>query len=276
MKILHIKKSNIAQAPDELSKAIEKYTNHISSVSGKEEEADVLHFHNKYKKTDHPHQCIQYHSEPFRVDLDVPLKNKLVIAQYHATLEEYSDCRVVRNIIDYNQDTYALNWVDDKIKVGYSPSIKTNPNYWYNKGYISTQKILHRLKVNFPNQFDYDIIHGVPLDECLERKRKCNIIIDECVTTSYHRSALEGLALGKMTICSIGPEVEKVFIDAAGTDFHPLYNVQIENLYFFLVDVIEKGVGWVLNMGSISRDWMENYWNPEDIVNEFMSIYETL
>ena len=123
---------------------------------------------------------------------------------------------------------------------------------------------------------EYDIIINVPLNECLKRKSKCNIIIDECVTSSYHRSGLEGLALGKMTICSIGKEVEKVIKDTCGCDNIPFENIWIDNLENELIKIIDLGREYINNKGEENKKWMERYWNPIDIANEYINYYEEI
>lgn len=281
MNILHWKRTTIAEAPDELSKCINKYTNHnslvIKSKSIRNETPDVVHYHNKERSCPNAKKrFIQYHSEPHRVDQNTNqfINEKFVVGQYHATLPEYKDCVPVRNIIDFRKDLYNLNKVKDRIKVGFSPSAKTNNGYWYNKGYRQTKRVLQRLKKSFPDKFDFDIISGVSLDECIKRKSKCNVIIDECCSPSYHRSGLEGLALGKLTLCSLSGEVESVLKSVSGSDRNPFLNVDIKHLYKSLKDIINRDVGFTLKKGKENREWMENHWSPEEITNEFIRLYE--
>lgn len=279
MKILHYKETNIAEAPDALAKAINRYSSH-SAVCKKRKlrgDWDVVHFHNRWKKTNIP-SVIQYHSEPFRVQHNFP-GQKLVIAQYHATLYRYRMANHVRNVIDWRKPPYNdLKSVDDKVRVSFSPSITHKPDNseWYWKGYKPTKKILESVKEKFPDRFDFDIITDVPLQECMERKSLCNVHIDEVVTPSYHRSGLEGLALGKHTICSISKEISKVMTDASGAEKQPFANVDLENLQDYLEMLVHRGPEFVLKKGRQAREWMETHWAPEDIVDEFIEIYDNL
>lgn len=283
MKIVHYKKTNIASAPDELSKCLNKYSNKVKSelvFAGElnDVDYDLIHFHNKINNGGGNFDLIQYHSEPFRVNLNSNFKKKLVIGQYHATLPEYENCIPVKNTIDFqDNELYKENIQANKFKVGFSPSVKTNNGFWFNKGYRQTKRVLSHLKSEFSDKFDFDIIKNVSLDECLKRKRECNIIIDECVTPSYHRSGLEGLAMGKMTICSISDEVKNVITEMTGSPLNPFKNIKIENLYDHLSRIIKnKDIGYVIKEGKMARKWMENFWHPEDIVQEFEEIYESL
>lgn len=285
MIIAQYKLSNIALAPDELCKAINKYTDHTSIMSGRGHrphpptKCDIVHCHNKIANpiyTRNKKIVLQYHSEPFQVHLKTSVNNKLVIAQYHATLPEYKNCKIVRNIIDFNNDLYKPIRIDNKIKIGFSPSRIEKLGKWHDKGYYQTFDILNKLQNKY-NNVEVDIIRNVSLDECIMRKSMCNIIIDECVTKSYHRSGLEGLALGKMTICSIGSDVNKILNNSAHTNNNPFINIWIDSLEKELTKLIESNnIELILKTGEDSRKWMEKYWNPVKIVNEFIKIYESL
>jgi len=284
MIIAHYKKTRIADAPDELSNAINKYTDHKSFVFGDtinitRRPVDIVHNHNKSYRgallKPHTKSLIQYHSEPYMVELKFPGK-KLVIAQYHATLHPFSNCTIVRNIIDYNQPLYQYKEIKNKICIGFSPSRKNKFGDWHDKGYDRTVNILNKISSMFDN-VSVDIITDVPLTECIRRKSNCNIIIDECVTSSYHRSGLEGLALGKLTICSLDNKVEDVLKKASGATSSPFANVWIDDLENELIKIIEfGGIEYINKKGQESLLWMQKYWKPEIIVSEFLKIYEEI
>jgi len=269
MIIQQYKRSPIAMAPNEIAKCINKYTRHTSFVdSVLHPEADFIHFHNKSEFINLP-QAITYHSEPEKVNLNYKY-SKSVIAQYHATLPEYAGCVPVRNIIDFYQESFNF-YSPEKIRIGFSPSKKMKSSEWNDKGYRETRKILE--KVGDLMDVEIDIISGVSLEEVIERKQKCSIIIDECKTKSYHRSALEGLALGKMTICSIGEDVQEVVKNITG-QYLPVENVDISRLETFLIEVVEKFSAQDLaELGKNRRSWMETYWNPKDVIVEYLNLY---
>lgn len=303
--VCHYKRTDIAQAPDELVACINKYSEkynailfidknspsipadchgysennpHIPIVHqyGKhlsDTNYDLIHFHNRFICVDKP-SAILYHSPPEYVDFGFKGK-KTVLAQYHATLSSYSDCEIVRNVIDFNNELYKENYNINKIKIGFSPSTRTSKGNtaYESKGWPETEEILLKLQSKY--DVDVDIIHGVPLNECLARKSTCNIIIDECVTNSYHRSGLEGLAMGKLTICSLGADVIKVFKAATGSDTVPFENVWINDLEGYLEDIIIRNEpDLICQKGRKAREWMEQFWNPKTIVTEFENIYD--
>jgi len=278
MEIVQIKRTKLSEAPDLLSEAINKYTKHNSVVQRKidtgESKYDAVIFHNKYIPTSIKNQSIIYHSEPYMVDLKIPNSvKKHVIAQYQSTLPQFSNCDIVRNIVDFNNPIYNPQYFS-KIKIGYSPSFKNVFGEWHNKGFKETKEALERIKKIYDYRVDYDIITDVPLEECLIRKSKCNIIIDEVVTGSYHRSGLEGLAMGKLTICNLSHKVKDVLANVSGTNEIPFKLSNAHGLTQTLIDIIENGIDYINDVGKNNRVWMENHWNPETIVNEFIKKIE--
>lgn len=270
------KKTRIAEAPDELAKCINKYSSHKASMVSNVRDFlkyNIIHYHNKWLRWKRMPSVIQYHSEPNKVNTNFYGK-KLVVAQYHATLPEYRDCKSVRNVIDFiDNPLYDYKEVN-KIRIGFSPSVKGRLSEWYDKGYEETKDILERLHKEYG--IEYDIITDTSLSESVRRKSECSIVIDECVTSSYHRSSLEGLALGKLTICSISDEIQEVVKSVSG-GYLPVENIHIEELYNYLAYLIEyESIDSILNKGKGNREWMFNYWHPKNIVEDFIEIYENI
>jgi hypothetical protein len=281
MIIAHFKSTPVAFAPEAICEVINKYTSHHAYVFGFNSSrkvmptTDVVHNHNKLGPRCSGLNLIQYHSEPFRVDWNVSIP-KLVIAQWPALFDEYSNSRIVRNPIDLFDEIYLPRFNDKSIVIGYSPSINTRKSLWHDKGYEQTIEILKRIEGRFGKRVSIDVIHGVPLSECLLRKSRCNIFIDEVITESYHRSGLESLGMGVATICSLGGEIEQMLLRASKAETHPFINVRIDQLEDKLIEMVDAGIGHILNLGEMSRNWMINHWHPCVVANEFVYIYEEL
>ena len=307
MNIIHIKFTNLANAPDDLNSNIKQYaikypdkkitTTLIYTPNAQESfnsvvrllqlgKLNILHFHNlSYHIDPRLHQVykikqlIQYHSEPIqnKALLSSHITNKFVIAQYHMTLPEYQNCKVVRNLIDLTRPAYNYEYAiqDDIIRVGFSPSVLDRRNQYYDKGSKETYQIFQELKRKFPNKFDFDLIHNVEYHECLMRKAKCDVIIDECKTGSYHRSGLEGLALGKVTICHLSDALVKKFNDIFGYEM-PFINVDIHNLKATLEELINKPKKELYEMGKVNKEWFLQNWSEEKVVDEFLYAYQNL
>jgi hypothetical protein len=278
MEIGHYKETIIAYAPEAICEVINKYTDHHAYVFGiktsLKQNTEIVHQHNKDTFNFHK-KIIQYHSEPFRVTLDVKIP-KLVISQYHATLPEYAGCTIVRNPINIFDKIYIPKYNDKKIRIGYSPSSDKVTSIWADKGYKETIPILEQLKKQYKDLIEVDIIIGVSLDECLKRKSMCNIFIDEVKTASYHRSGLESLGMGILSICSVSKDVEKVFLKSSGATKNPFVNVYHNELFKTLSLIIEKGLDEILLQGWYSRNWMETNWNPQVIAEEYIKIYKKI
>lgn len=240
-------------------------------MSESEVDGDIVHFHNRFFDIEGK-QLIQYHSEPSKAEHEYSHK-KIVLAQYHATLPEYQGCHKVRNVINFETELYKPRYARN-IKIGFSPSITKTENEYYTKAYSETKEVLKKIKERCG--IKYDIITGVPLDECIKRKSRCSIIIDECATGSYHRSGLEGLALGKLTICSMSPEVENILKWSSGSNTNPFENIWIDDLYDSLLGIITKGLDYIIKKGKQNRAWMQEFWHPKNIIKEYIKIYEEL
>ena len=314
--VCHVKMTNIAYAPDFLVKCINKYgtrynafligpdglgadeswgprptetlvdpdvpVTYLSGILNFEQldkvdytKYHIVHYHNKHSNVFNGPKLIQYHSEGYITYLDFP-GYRTVISQFQALLPEYKGCGIVRNIIDLYSDPYDKPYYPEKIRIGFSPSILKSLNGSHaDKGAPRTLEILNKLKQRYP-EIEIDIITKQTIPNCMNRKNKCNILIDECVTSSYHRSGLEALALGKVTICSVSNEVSDLMKKVTGSPKVPFENIWIAQLEKGLEELICQGAGAINEMGKENKEWFEKYWNPKDIVREFEDIYDKI
>lgn len=266
----HVKRSRLADAPDALVRAINQFSKRYSATLGPTAllEADLIHFHNKFSPG-RPKQpaVIQYHSEPHRCDLHAPCR-RLVLNQYHQLLSEYSGATVVRNVINWLDWELPRYGRPTQYRIGYSPSITHRVNQYYDKGFEATTSILAALEAE--DRYEVDIITNVDLETCIARKSFCHLIIDECVTGSFHRSGLEGLALGRPTIAYLSPELTKRL--KKQNNLPPFHSIPLKDLEPFLraYDWKDK---WI-EEGRAARAWIEENWHPREIVSEFEQIYD--
>jgi hypothetical protein len=82
--------------------------------------------------------------------------------------------------------------------------------------------------------------------------------------------------MGIPTICSIGPSVEKLLLNSSGAPNSPFINVNHNQLEKKLIELINLGVGNLLEIGYNNRLWMEKYWSPDTIANEYIEIYKKI
>ena len=279
MLVAHYRKTPVAWAPEAICGVINNYTNSRAYVVGYKThrtldgKTDLIHNHNMLSHWEFKAQLIQFHSEPFRTDWNVGMP-KLVIPQWPAFFHEYAGANLARNPIDLYSSEFLPRFFQKKIRIGYSPSINHQKSLWHDKGYEETINILNGLKLRYPADIELDIIHGVSLNECLERKANCNIFIDEVKTGSYHRSGLESLAMGILTICSINKNVEELLFKVSGSNRNPFVNVNMSNLEEKLLELIDLGMDIISAVGLQSRIWMQKFWDPCTIAHEYLDIYE--
>lgn len=287
--IIHYKFTKLADAPDEIYNLLKKYeTDKIKFylikrnvtvlqklIKKHSDDEIIIHFHNSHIKADYlkgVKKIIQYHSEPFRVTLDVDESyKKLVLNQYHCTLQEYSDCQPVRNFY-VNDRSIVFN---DKIKIGYFPSIITRHNKYYDKGYTQTNKILGNIERMMGDMIIIDIGTGLTYHDCIERKRDCHIIIDECVTGSFHKSTIEGLMLGAVVFVWINDAIAKKHINLYNKIL-PVINTHIDDLEKSLVTYINKGKRKLEKLAKVNNEIFRSYWDTNDVANEYIDIYNNI
>ena len=194
----------------------------------------------------------------------------IVVGQYQATLSEFKEWAVVPNPIPLWERAYRPDKKGERVTICYTPANKyevfasNHTLYWHSKGYTQTMHILEKLAAQFPLQLEIIDDQGLPHDEVLAMKRRAHIVIDECVTGSYHRNSLEGLAAGGVVVNGVGllPGVIEVLrYCAGGASSSPFVFASLETLEGVLTTLIERGVDSLIEEGWDNRQWMERYWS---------------
>jgi len=201
-----------------------------------------------------------YHSQPYHVWRDGEKDGWpwAVVGQYQTRL--YENCWMVPNLIPLNHPWYqAGEKPTDRVMVAYSPSNRTLTG-WDDKGYLQTMAAFHGL------QAEVDLIMGVSLEQCLARKATAHIVIDECVTGSYHRSSLEGLALGCVVVNNCDALCANNIRQMTGGAEHPFVTCDAGNLRNTLDRLIAKGPKQLIQAGLANRKWVDAVWNAKDLI----------
>ena len=220
--------------------------------------------------------CVIYHSQPHRVDrslegLGAPAA---VLGQYQPRLYG-GQYPLVGNLIPLDEPEYqpaeSGTRQQGKVRIAYAPSNSSScfdrkkSAFWDNKGYQATVGILARLAKR--DDVEVDVISGCTLKECLRRKRQAHIVIDECVTGSYHRSSLEGLAVGAFVINA----ADRLSLDAArhcaGGAVPPFVISRLDGLLPKLTQLVEAGPAELIRRGLAGRRWMEQCWSPAELIH---------
>jgi hypothetical protein len=117
--------------------------------------------------------------------------------------------------------------------------------------------------------------HSIPYQECIKRKKDAHIIIDECITGSFHKTTLEALVMQAIPVVWISDALVNKQLDLYKRSL-PVVNTNITNLEMALSSLIEIGKPALEDMAIKMNKEFLDYWTPEIVVKEFDSIYESL
>ncbi|MCD9185055.1 MAG: methyltransferase domain-containing protein [Pyrinomonadaceae bacterium] len=202
-----------------------------------------------------------------------------VVGQYQAVLPEFKEWSIVPNPLPFWEKVYQDRSKNEQISICYTPFGKhekypgNHQLYWHSKGFETTTKILEKLaqrfELNLETTKDRQISHA----ESLLMKCRSQIVVDECVTGSYHRNSLEGLAAGCVVVNGVGilPQVDKVFEFCSGTNEIPFVFSDLGNLEKTLENLILQGKEKLERAGEENHKWLENNWNFADQWKNFWS-----
>ena len=197
----------------------------------------------------------------------------LVVGQYQATLPEFAGWTPVPNPIPTWEPAYTPEPKPDVITICYTPSARHEgyPRghrlYWHGKGYETTMRVLDGLAATLPIRLE--VVRGsqVAHRDALAMKRRAHIVIDECVTGSYHRNSLEGLSTGCVVVNGVGllPGVADVLRRCAPSAAEiPFVFATLATLETVLRGLIERGATALAADGQRGREWMERHWSFAD------------
>ena len=293
MHIIHIKQTPLAWAPDEVVDVLKRYGKHNYYLCNQHNYKNlidtlpsdecIIHLHNKYLKIDNvksERQLIQFHSEPFNCDINCLLQTKLVLNQYHSTLQVYKDaCNfTVKNTCDpYN---YMPNFSQpifckDKIKIVYIPSTTKRHNTYADKGFEETVTILKKIFEKYSNIVNIIIKTGITYCESIMEKIDAHIVIDECKTGSFHKTSIEGLTFGSIVFANISEELQKELLKKEKV-LIPIENVKIDELEASLEEWILKGKDKIEEVAIDRFKIFNDNYGAKKVAEEFDNIYDYL
>jgi hypothetical protein len=298
MNVVHLARTPVAGVPAVLSRAMSKYLGVRSRSAqmrssypdgrvfpcdisyGSPESADIVQgadvvfIHNGVgdkKLLDmikNKHVILMCHSQPNHIE---PESKQIaaviaVLAQYHPRLYT-GKIALVPNIIDIFDRHYAPVCKYEQTHVAFSPSNvrrwDLNSDYkWDNKGYDETKSILEKSKIKF------NILTGIPIERLLPERGRHHILIDELVTGSYHRASLEGASQQQMVLNSCDRITLRAVREITGCDTVPFLIVRMNELAGVL-DQAKRCRDWVDDEGERARKWMEEHWNPKNLLEEW-------
>jgi len=314
LKVLHLSDTPLSGSPVRIAKLLNKYsenyearhlvwtpvvqarnfeTHYISSNMSKEEVmqhlewADIIHYHNRYarqeifvkhhltppKKLSVIHMHSPRESEDFSQEIEsgIPIA---VVAQFQPRL--YSEASfVLPNVVDIFDPAYMPVETPFRSRpvVSFAPS-NTNMTGWNDKGYGIVAPILKRMSL--ANKIQYQLIIEQPHTKAMEMKRGADIGIDDIVNGSYHMSALEYMAMGIPCICRLDDLTMDIVCNMTGCDKHNLPWISAtRDTFKDVLETIIREKAWK-QLGNMTRDWMQKFWNPSALLSHYECMYEEL
>lgn len=240
--------------------------------------ADLVIVHNG--KVDPSHQRLldtkpvltMAHNYGWNVDMQFVRRGLpgVVVGQYQATLPEFARWAVVPNPMPLWETDYAEADKGSRIGIAYTPSgrheryPRDHRLYWHGKGYASTLRVLERLARRADVHVETTAQGPVSHARALAMKRGAHIVIDECVTGSYHRNSLEGLAASCVVVNGVGLllGVEQVLRRCApGAADLPFVCSSLDALESCLLRLIDQGPEALAAQGRSNRAWVQQHWD---------------
>lgn len=194
----------------------------------------------------------------------------VVVGQYQATLPEFAGWQRVPNPLPLRDARFQPEPKQGPVRICYTPSGAHEAYpvghrlYWHAKGFQTTLRVLDELARLRGIVVEATRGRQISHDESLAMKRRAHIVIDECVTGSYHRNSLEGLAAGCVVVNGVGlvPAIVDVLRDCSGPDAaSPFVSTGLGDLRATLMRLIDAGPAALAEQGAANRAWMERHWD---------------
>lgn len=256
-------------------------------------ERDIIHWHDRVDNsvvnaTSKLRHMVQYHTEPSSKDINYiePPGNvsKFVIPHYHQSLNFFKHCRIIRNFIHPDiarVQAQDIHWRPhkDRVRIAMSVSNIKPINLWQDKGYTQMQYAINVVKKYCTDnkiKLNITYINKETFTNSVDIRLQNDILIDECVTPSYHMTSLENLGLGRPSFCWVDDTVLDNLYKCTGTSIDPFENHHVCWLPERLIEFIKNGPEHWKIIGKKNRDWFNRWWNNKDILREYIKIYNTI
>ncbi len=212
------------------------------------------------------------HGEPDGMDLRWVGRGMpgLVLGQHQPAFEAFKGWRIVPSPVPLHEKAYQPEQKNHELTIAYTPPAaldeypRDHPSYWHGKGYRRTMAILDGLAARYPIRLAVVRGGGISHAAAMAMKRRAHIVIDECVTGSFHRSSLEGLAAGCVVVNAVAAEgaiMGHLRLCAGDPSADPFIHATLDTLETVLSALIELGPDLLTGLGASGRDWMVRHWD---------------
>lgn len=291
MKVVMLSRTPLAGAPLEAMKCLNKYTDlNVRWISIKDNYADKRIFPSDLIWSKDRPLCIHeiktadivhIHNEPFPIDISM-LSGKRVVVQFHSVpmrksynemcrlskhaytimqpmqQREYIGLPALPNLIDpeeYVPAEHSNIDVSGRPTVVFAPTNKWAAQLKGSKACTDVIRILHEFK----RDAVVDIFSDVPYEANLRRKRFSDIVVDDVVGNTFHRTALEGCCFGLAVITSH---------HASG-----FFSSDLAQLPGALRTLVKNPTA-LQKYKQKSRDWVQSNWHPRNLCAMYVEAYK--
>lgn len=175
--------------------------------------------------------------------------------------------KVIPNLITIDDELHQpLPWDERSIDVAFAPSTSS-------EGAVN-RKGIPQVEAACRRVVKLDKIHHATFENCMKRKQRARLGIDEVVTPMYHRSGLEFLSQATPCVCSYNADTERVLLEATGADRMPFINSTPSGLRGFLVTYFQQPEVLRRTMSQEAREWIEKYYHPKELIKRHLEVYE--
>jgi GT2 family glycosyltransferase len=198
----------------------------------------------------------------------------------HAAIGAPAEWFVVPEPMPTVDDVQRRDVGDFKISVSFAPKYllesapESSVEFWRSYGATTTWNILSRLAQRGLIRLS-DWRHDSRLEKPLgwpsgpaedgQGRRMCDVVIDECVTGSYHARSLAGLAAGCVVVNALGrlPDIVEFFRRCSGTPAIPFTFSDLSSLADVLTALAARNLENLWQEGEMTRDWALKHWDFE-------------
>ena len=133
------------------------------------------------------------------------------------------------------------------------------------KAYDETVKALQGIKL--------DVVFRKPFAECMKRKARAWVGIDEVATPVIHFSAFEFLSLGVPCVSLFDELTERTVKEATGAASLPLLNADAASLRVAIDSALALDEDRMAEVSAELRGWMERHMHPRDVLGRYLELY---
>lgn len=146
-------------------------------------------------------------------------------------------------------------------------------NRWNTKGAPEVEALMRQLAEETGCTFE--LAHGLPLAEVLQRRRRSAIVLDDMSNGSMHLSGLEGVSQGKPVCAYLDERQLRVLAEMAGTGSQPYLNVRLEDAAPVVRHLLSHP-DETREMGREARGWLDKYFTDRALLGRYEAVYEGL